>query len=640
MSAMRALLCAALLAAATIQAAEPPEKLGRGLIAMRFSETEVFVSWRLLATDPPGIGFNVYRYTGEGPAVLLTPQPLTGATHFIDRGADLTQENYFIVHSVVNGREQDENPFVWMPANAPIRQYLPVRLSVPEGGTTPDNVTYAYAANDASVGDLDGDGEYEIVLKWDPSNAKDNSQAGYTGNVLLDAYRLDGTHLWRIDLGRNIRAGAHYTQFLVYDFDGDGRAEVVTKTAPGTLDGTGRPVATTPETFDGPLPGIDPSADYRNSAGYVLTGPEFFTIFDGLTGAELMTAPYIPPRNNDPTSPNVSAWGDNYGNRVDRFLAAVAYLDGKQPSFVLCRGYYTRAVLAAFNWRGGRLSHVWTFDSDDGTPGNSAYRGQGNHNLSVADVDNDGRDEIIYGAAAIDDNGAGLYSTGRGHGDALHVADMDPLRPGLEAFQPHETPSQYGFYGLDYKDARTGEPICGVQGGGDIGRGIAADIDPRYPGFEFWGSGPTGGLYNVRTCEPDAEKGPRAKEISARKPGPINFAVWWDGDLLRELLDGVTISKWDWEASTVRPLLSPPEVASNNGTKATPALSADLFGDWREEVIWRTADNTELRIYSTVIPTEYRLPTLMHDRQYRLAVAWQNVGYNQPPHPGIFIGAP
>jgi len=415
---------------------------------------------------------------------------------------------------------------------------------------------------------------------------------------------------------------------------------VALKTAPGTRDGNGTLIATNSANFAGALPSFDPDADHRNSAGYVLTGHEFFTIFDGLTGAELVTTFYEPPRNAEPDSPDVSAWGDNYGNRADRFLAAVAYLDGERPSLVLCRGYYTRTVLTAWNWREGRLSKVWTFDSDDGTPGHAVYRGQGNHSLSIADVDGDGRDEIIYGAAAIDHDGRGLYSTGRGHGDALHVADMDPHRPGLEAFQPHETPSQYQFQALDYRDARTGESICGVEATGDIGRGVAFDIDPRYPGFEFWGSGSTGGLYNVRTCDPDPEKGPRARQISAAKPRQMNFGVWWDGDLLRELLDGTTISKWDWEAELTRTLLAPPEVASNNGSKATPALSADILGDWREEVIWRTADDTELRIYTTTIPTAHRLPTLMHDRQYRLAIAWQNVGYNQPPHPSFALTEP
>jgi rhamnogalacturonan endolyase len=621
-------------------AVRPAERLGRGLVAVRSAPQEVFLSWRLLASDPPGMGFLVFRYTGAGPALLLTPQPLTGGTYFVDREADLSRDNYFVVLGVVGNAARGEVGCVLLAADSPVRQFLSIPLAPPEPGVTPDQVAYTYSANDASVAEVDGDGEYEIILKWEPSNAKDNSQSGHTGNVYLDAYRLDGNRLWRIDLGPNIRAGAHYTQFMVYDLDGDGRAEVALKTAPGTRDGTGALVGTRAATFQGTLPSFDPYADHRNSAGYVLTGLEFFTIFDGLTGAELVTTLYEPPRNADPGSPNVSAWGDNYGNRVDRFLAAVAYLDGERPSLVLCRGYYTRTVLVAWNWRDGRLSKVWTFDSDDGAPGNAAYRGQGNHNLSVADVDGDGKDEIIYGAAAIDHDGRGLYSTGRGHGDALHVADLDPSRPGLEVFQPHETPSLYGFQALDLRDARTGEALCGVEATGDIGRGIALDIDPRYPGFEFWGSGSTGGLYNAAACDPDPVKGPRARQISASKPRQINFGVWWDGDLLRELLDGTTISKWDWEAGVSRTLLNPPEVVSINGTKATPSLSADILGDWREEVIWPTADHKELRIYTTTIPTAHRLPTLMHDRQYRLAIAWQNVAYNQPPHASFALTEP
>ncbi len=621
---------AVLLSLASLALAAPPaETLTRGLVAVRSSDTEVFLSWRLFATDPSTISFNVYRLSPPAPAVLLTPKPLSSPTHFTDTSADLTQDNYYIVHAVLNGAETPENPFVYLPANAPVRQYLSIPLVPPDPGATPDGVAYTYSANDASAADLDGDGDYEIILKWDPSNSKDNSLSGYTGNVYLDAYNLDGTRLWRLSLGHNIRAGAHYTQFIAYDLDGDGRAEVACKTAPGTLDGNGRLVGSA-------LMHINPEADYRNSAGYVLTGPEFFTIFDGLSGAELVSAFYDPPRNNDPSSANVSAWGDNYGNRVDRFLAAAAYLDGQRPSLVLARGYYTRAYLAAWNWRDGQLTRVWTFDTDDGNPANLAYKGMGNHNLSIADVDGDGCDEIIYGAAAIDHDGHGLYSTGRGHGDALHVADMDPSRPGLEAFQPHETQSLYKFSALDYKDARTGEAICGVEATGDIGRGVAADIDPRYPGFEFWGAGSTGGLYNVQLCDPDPEKGPRARQVSKSKPKQMNFLLYWDGDLLRELLDGATVSKWDWEKETTTTLFSPEGVTSNNGTKATPSLSADLFGDWREEFILPTTDSTELRIYTTTIPTTYRMPTLMHDRQYRLAIAWQNVAYNQPPHPSVW----
>jgi rhamnogalacturonan endolyase len=581
------------------------ENLGRGVVAVRTSSTQVYVGWRLLGTDPGEIAFYLYRSTGGGTPVKVNNSVITATTDFVDSGADLTQSNGYFVRPVIGGVEQAASAAYTLPVNAPTQQYLSVPLQIPAGGTTPDNVTYTYNANDCSVGDLDGDGEYEIVLKWDSSNSKDNAQSGYTGNVFLDAYKLNGTRLWRIDLGRNIRAGAHYTQFMVYDLDGDGKAEVACKTADGTIDGTGRVIG-------------NPNADYRNASGYVLSGPEFLTIFNGMTGAALATTDYVPPRGN------VADWGDNYGNRVDRFLACIAYLDGRRPSLVMCRGYYTRTVLAAWNWRDGQLTRVWTFDSRDGTPGNLAYEGQGNHNLSVGDVDGDGRDEIVYGACAIDHDGSGLYSTGLGHGDAMHLSDMDPDRPGLEVCQVHETP---GPASLEFRDARTGAIIWGKQGTGDTGRGVAMDIDPRYRGYEAWAAGTTGGLYNAK-----------GEQISSRKPSQMNFGVWWDADLLRELLDGTTISKWNWTTGTTTTLLSPAGVASNNGTKATPCLSADILGDWREEVIWRTADNTALRIYTTTIPATNRIYTLMHDPQYRLAVAWQNVAYNQPPHPGFFLG--
>ena len=324
---------------------------------------------------------------------------------------------------------------------------------------------------------------------------------------------------------------------------------------------------------------------------------------------------------------------------MDRFLATIAYLDGKRPSLVMARGYYTRAVLAAWNWRDGALANVWTFDTGhNGTPNPYAgWRGMGNHNLSVGDVDGDGRDEIMYGAAAIDDDGTGLFTTGLGHGDAIHMSDMAPDRPGLEVFQPHESPGQYGPNALELRDARTGALVFGVQGAGDIGRGLALDVDPRYRGYEMWGSGPTGGMYTAQLSTPNSVLGPRGVAISANKPS-INFGVWWDGDLLRELLDGTTISKWNWLAGNTSALLAPAGVSSNNGTKATPSLSADLLGDWREEVVWRESTNDALRLYTTTIPTTYRFYTLMHDRQYRTAITWQQTGYNQPPHPGFFLG--
>jgi rhamnogalacturonan endolyase len=317
----------------------------------------------------------------------------------------------------------------------------------------------------------------------------------------------------------------------------------------------------------------------------------------------------------------VSDWGDSTGNRVDRFLAGVAYLDGERPSALFCRGYYTRAVLVAWDWRGNKLTRRWTFDSNDG---NRTYRGQGDHSLSIADVDGDGKDDIIYGACTIGSDGKGLYSTGLGHGDALHVSDLDPAHPGLEVFNIHERKPDCG---VSFRDAKTGKVIWSKPSA-DVGRGLAADIDPRHKGYEFWASGNgLSGVWDVK-----------GEKVSERKPRSCNFAIWWDGDPLRELLDRNTVSKWNWERGTETVLLTATGCTSNNGTKATPALSADLFGDWREEVVFRTTDNKELRVYTTTIPTEMRLPTLMHDPQYRLAVAWQNVGYNQPPHPGFYLG--
>lgn len=592
------------------------EALDRGVVAVVQPDRSVFVSWRLLGTEPLDTPFNVYRVSGDAPPVRLNPAPLTAGTWMVDAGADLSRPATYLVRAVAGDAEQEPGPGFTLPAGSAPRPYLSVPLRTPEG----------CVPGDASVGDLDGDGRYELVVKQE-QRPMDNSRGGVTGQTKLEAYRLDGTFLWRIDLGRNIREGAHYTQFIVYDLDGDGRAEVACKTADGTVDGRGVVLG-------------DATADHRDANGHILHGPEFLTIFDGLTGAALATVPYVPgrhPTKADPTPEELAdIWGDGRGNRSDRYLACVAYLDGERPSLVMCRGYYTRAVLAAWNWRGGKLTPVWTFDSDDGTPGNRAYRGQGNHNLSVADVDGDGRDEIVYGAAVIDDNGKGLYSTGLGHGDALHVSDLDPTHPGLEVFDIQE---RFDDAGMSFRDARTGEilwkkpSLHADETGGDRGEGPgranAMNVDPRYPGNECWvaGSGGITGLYSA--------KGERISDI---KPAPVNFGVWWDGDLLRELLDRNVIFKWDWRTNQAVPLVTATGCSSNNGTKATPALSADLLGDWREEVVWRTEDGRELRIYTTTVPTPHRFPTLMHDPQYRLAVAWQNVAYNQPPHPSFYLG--
>ena len=617
------------------------ESLGRGIVVVRTGEASAYVGWRLLGTDPSGVAFNLYR-TAAGHSTKLNRAPLTRTTDFVDTTLDAAVANTYTVRAIVGGTERPASaPFV-LPPSAPIRQFISVPLQRPAGAEAPGPsgsiAPYTYNANDASVGDLDGDGEYEIVLKWDPSNARDTASRGVSGHVILDAYKLDGTRLWRIDLGRNIRAGAHYTQFIVYDLDGDGRAEVACKTADGTRDGTGTVIGDASKDYRSllePTDGVRVASASDARFGKVLAGPEYFTIFDGRTGAALATADYIPGREPQDGWGGIGGNGgsDKDGNRVDRFLAGVAYLDGRLPSVLMARGYYGRSVIAAWDWRGGKLTSRWVFDSGSApppypNPAASPYSGQGNHSLAIADVDADGRDEIVYGSMVVDDNGKGLFSTGLRHGDALHAGDLDPARPGLEVFGIHENEEAtvaLGTPGLALFDVRTGAILWSQLPGGDVGRGLAADIDPRYPGAEFWTNAPVG-LLDVR-----------GRKISDAPPS-ANFAIWWDADPLREILDRNWIAKWDPATSSLVRLLTADGAAANNGSKATPALSADLFGDWREEVIWRTEDNASLRIYTTTIAATNRLFTLMHDRTYRLAIAWQNVGYNQPPHPGFFLG--
>jgi rhamnogalacturonan endolyase len=564
------------------------EDLDRGLISVRSGNGNL-VSWRLLGTEAANTGFNVYRG-----GTRVNGSPVTNSTNLLDSGA--AAGTTYTVRAVVNGVEQA--------ASAPALQFtngfLDVPLQVPPGGTTPTGESYSYSANDASIGDVDGDGVYEFIVKWDPSNAKDNSQSGYTGNVYVDAYRLNGTRLWRIDLGRNIRAGAHYTQFQVYDYDGDGNAEVAMKTADGTRSGTGQVIG-------------NASADFRNSSGYILSGPEFLTMFNGRTGAAMSTVDYVPARGS------VSSWGDSYGNRVDRFLAGTAYLDGSRPSLIMSRGYYTRSVIAAWDFRNGTLTRRWTFDSNSSTNG-PAWAGQGNHSLSIGDVDADGFDEIVFGAMAVNENGSGLWNAGLGHGDADHLGDLIPSRPGLEYFKVSEDRTKPSSW---MADARNGQILWSTPANGDNGRGVAGDIWAGSAGAEAWSAADT----TLRSTSGGS---------LGREPSSINFLAWWDGDPVRELLDQTRIDKYGPNGDTR--LLTGSGVASNNGTKATPALSGDLFGDWREEVVWRTSNSSALRVYSTPNPTDRRLYTLMHDPQYRCAIARQNTAYNQPPHPSFFIG--
>jgi len=595
------------------------EKLSRGLSVANVG-TGVFVSWRLLGTEDPATEFNLYR---DGTKIATIGK--TAGTNYLDKDGKTTSK--YTVAAVVNGKEQAASGVSVVldqsaSTNGHSFPYKTLKLDVPASQTMPDGSTCTYTPNDMSVGDLDGDGELDLVLKWDPSNSQDNSKSGYTGTVFLDGMKLDGTRLWRINLGKNIRAGAHYTQFMVYDLDGDGIAEVVVKTSDGTVDGTGKVIG-------------DGSKDYRTSSGTIMSGNEFLTVFNGKTGAEIHTIDYWPKRDVS------NSWGDTYGNRSERMLAGVAYLDGVHPSVLFSRGYYTLAYMAAYDFDGKQLKERWRHSSDKA--GQGLY-GEGNHNLSVGDINGDGYDEIVFGSAALKHDGTLLYRTGFGHGDAMHLSDMDPDRAGLEVFAVHE--EKTNKYSEEFRD-KDGKVIWGTLqtslnngAGTDNGRGMAADVDSTNRGFEMW-SGTSGG---IRTAS--------GKTLSTTGLS-VNFRIYFDGDLQDELMDGTSdpsknngstggkIEKYNSSSKSVDRVFNIYSVNSsslNNWTKATPCISADLFGDWREEFIVRSgSDPSIVTIFSTPFTTPHRLYTLMHDPQYRVSVAWQNVAYNQPPHVGYYL---
>ncbi|GAB2671012.1 rhamnogalacturonan lyase [Kribbella swartbergensis] len=713
--------------AGSVHAGPRLERLDRGLIATTTTEG-VLLSWRLLGREATGAGdqgligadFNVYR---DGRRIAT----VTDSTNYLDRSG--SQNSHYRVVSVVNGREVHRSASVspWAAG------YTELPLRKPADGVTPKGEAYTYSANDMSVGDVDGDGQYEYVVLWNPSNAKDVSQVGYTGNVYVDTYETDGTLLYRLDLGVNIRAGAHYTQFLVYDFDGDGRSETMLKTAPGTkvitYDRAGQvkseryitmPAADRragyshqddyrvssadyydhlvdlfqrwdrqPEVVAGQWPatleaafGIEqryeyplsradasalvdyfmdvyaPSRSARNQLrafeGFILSGPEYLTVFEGHSGRELQTVRYQPGRTDDGLR-----WGDyamariEPGNRVDRFLAGVAYLDGSRPSAVFARGYYTRTTLAAYDWDGRRITTRWFVDSGwtpmtnpfndsphgrDGTdPEYGSITTQGFHSLSASDVDGDGKQEIVYGSATIDDDGSVLYSSTDvlppgsaspgaiarlGHGDAMHVTDIDPQRPGLEIFTVHEG-AAFAPYGYALRDAKTGQVIYGEYSGRDTGRGMVGDILPSEPGLETWAT-------RLRSADGDA--------LGTAQPG-TNQSIRWAADMTTQIVDGagaVTPTVKDWRRGT---LLTATGTLTNNGTKGNPSLVADVLGDWREELLLRTADSTAIRIYVSTEVTDRKMYTLMHDPQYRVEVARQNTSYNQPSYPGFYLAS-
>ena len=623
------------------------EKLDRGTVAVKTNDG-VYLSWRLLGTESlTNQAFDIYR---DSEKIYTTGEH--DATCYTDSKG--TADNKYTVVPKGEAIDKTEAVDVWT-TNTTYKgrsvAYKDIAFKVPDGGKTPTDEEYTYTANDMSVGDLDGDGEYEYIVKWDPSNSKDNSVKGYTGNVYLDAYELDGTLLWRIDLGVNIRAGAHYTQYMVYDFDGDGKSEVILKTAPGSKDGEGNYVSKAGKN----ITKGDDKKDYRNSSGLLMGedgGPEYLTVFNGETGAAMQTVDFDPPRSILTSS----KWGDSYANRSERYLAAVAYLDGVHPSVVMTRGYYTYVYAAAYTWDGTDLKEQWlstntpteknggtgcTVKYADGTSKNNTNKtlyAQGAHSVSVADVDNDGYDEIIFGSAVLDHDGTVLTYDGRGHGDAEHVSDFDNDGK-QEIFMAHEAGKHNDDiipYAVDIK--RYNGDIMLQAAKGDIGRGIMDNVDDDYALSSgnlslFW-SVAADGIYN--------QAGEKVGNIPNTNGSNMeNFAVYWDGDLGRELLDGNKLVKYSIKSGTERIYYNSKNStlpgSINNSTKSNACLTADLFGDWREEIVLRYGDG--VRIYFSTIPTDYRLTTLMHDSQYRCAIAWQNVGYNQSPHTSYYIGS-
>ena len=622
------------------------EKLDRGLVALPAnSGSGNFVSWRFLGTDDNNARFDLVR---NGTTIASDLE----VTNYKDASGNSSSE--YQVITKVNGEVISTSD----PVKAWGDVYKKLKLDRPAKGA----LGGTYSPNDCSVGDVDGDGEYELFVKWDPNNSKDNSQSDKTDNVYIDCYKFDGTKLWRIDLGVNIRAGAHYTQFQVFDYDGDGKAEMMCKTAPGSKDGLGNYV--NQAATNDKIKAADNNKDWRTSAGRINGGHEYLTIFNGETGAAIHTIAYYPNRNAKPELSEAAGtynWDDrsgkndkgDYGNRGERYLAATAYLDGPDhnPSGIFCRGYYTFAHIWAVDFDGQQLKTRWLHSSDSRTTyklrdaeGNQktlkgsictsglkryTMYANGNHNMSIADVDGDGKDEIIWGSAALDDDGKMLYATGFGHGDAIHLGDFNPDRPGLEVFEVHE---EKGTYAWDLHDAATGEILFkGGPEGVDNGRGMCAQLDPKHRGAYF------------SSASERQQRSATTGEIASSVQASVNFRIYWDGDLQEELLDGTKIDKWTASGTTRLYIKGKNPYDYNassscNSTKATPNLQADIFGDWREEIIlWSTNDNATLNIFTTNTPTTYRVPTLMHDHTYRMGICWQNTAYNQPPHLGYYL---
>lgn len=580
------------------------EWLDRATVAVP-TNAGVLVNWRITGTEyAKDATYNLYRGTEKIASGLKVSNHLDAAGN---------GEGYSVA-AVIDGVEQSRSSAV----KALAKQYFTIPVRAIDGGYD------KYEINDASVGDLDGDGQYEIVIKRLSIDATPEA----TTYHYLEAYKLDGTFMWAINLGPNMINKVE-VNFLVYDLDGDGKAEVATRTSDGFTDGTGNYVGDR----DG-----DGKVSYRstaalNSSYYRIQGPDYISIFEGKTGKEIAWGPYI-------ARAPMSQWGTSGMNdgqlshRAEKCMWSVAYLDGVNPSFIITRGIYHRIKLEAWNFRNGKLAKQWAYDSDpSGVASN--YTGSGYHNFIVGDVDGDSRDEIMYGSMGVDENGKGMYSTGFGHGDAQHLADINPDIKGLEHFACLEGGNGTTIPGLSLRNATTGAIQWKLNASGDIGRCMTADIDETHKGYEMWASDGSG----IYSCTGTLIS--KTQPTTAGGGSSYNFGIWWDGDVMRELLDRLVITKWNatkQATDRVATLYNVASIEANNDTKSNPSLQADIIGDWREEAIFRSADNTGLVVFVTPFATTQRMYTLMHDPNYRTAISWQQNSYNQPPNLGFYFG--
>jgi len=554
------------------------ERLNRGLLAMPDKDGQVYVGWRLLKTDPQGTAFNVYRSVDGGAPMKLNPQPLAVTTDFIDRHPALGRQCTYWVRPVVAGRELEPSEKVRLGADAKERPYYTAIKF--QGPYTPQRI---------AVADLDGDGAYDFVIKQ-PSQGIDPAGKPNTSGLTykLEAYRSDGTFLWRKDLGLGIEPGIWYSPFVVFDFDGDGKAELAVKTGP---------------------------ADAREPDGRVRQGPEWVSILDGMTGREIARADW-PPR--DPRL------GDY--NRINRNQMGIAYLDGKTPCLLVARGTYKLIVVDAYQYHDKTLQRLWHWDGDEETP---VIRSQGAHGMHSADVDGDGRDEVVLGSCVLDDNGTCLWSAGLGHPDKCYVTDVDPTRPGLEIFYAIE-PWHDDGKGVCLVDAKTGEMIWSLgKRTNHVGDGMVADIDPSVPGLECFATEDSKGGSSARYLLSAAGKPLGA---GADVPGCRNW-VFWDGDLLRETITGGGFGRGRSRGASIVKYKGP---VLTSGIEGSIMMIADLYGDWREEVV--TVLPGELRFYTTTIPAQDRRVTLVQDPVYRAEVAHRSMGYEQSPVTGYYLG--